>query len=420
LEGKMPFDEPPTRAETRGRKSSGARLKYVSSTDQWRIYDGTTQKVVARGAHSRREAEKAFAQYLTAKTKTVAANDPTKVTVADVLGLYAETQTKSASARTTGHNLDRLMDFFGEDAKAGEVTAAKCREYVTWRTAQPRAFYKDKTKAPLISSTTATRELNTLGAALVHAFKENVLDREIPITLPPSKPPRERFLTRSEAARLLWAAMGFHKDANGKTKRTRGSIRFGAGGGFDEIGPNRHLCRFILLALYTGTRFSATTKLRWDKTADDGWIDLDRAIIYRRGDGEAITNKRRKPCPIPSRLLPHLRRWKELGTDSGYVIEWQGHRVTTIKHSWKTARERAGLGPDVTPHILKHTCITWLLQAGRPTWEVSGFTSTSEEVIRNVYGHHSPEWLRETADAFSVRTKPGQVPKITEKDEDLP
>jgi len=57
----------------------------------------------------------------------------------------------------------------------------------------------------------------------------------------------------------------------------------------------------------------------------------------------------------------------------------------------------------VTPHTLKHTCITWLLQAGVPIWEVAGFTSTSENLIRRRYGHHCPTTWRTPRKALSRR-----------------
>lgn len=63
------------------------------------------------------------------------------------------------------------------------------------------------------------------------------------------------------------------------------------------------------------------------------------------------------------------------------------------------------LGKDVKPHTLKHTCITWMLQAGVSTWEVAGFTSTGENLIRRRYGHHCPGHMENARTAFGRRRK---------------
>lgn len=58
---------------------------------------------------------------------------------------------------------------------------------------------------------------------------------------------------------------------------------------------------------------------------------------------------------------------------------------------------------DVTPHLLKHTCATLLLQTGVSTWDVAGVLGTSEQVIRNVYGHHAMGHLRKAVSVWSKR-----------------
>jgi len=55
-------------------------------------------------------------------------------------------------------------------------------------------------------------------------------------------------------------------------------------------------------------------------------------------------------------------------------------------------------------HVLKHTCITWLLQNRVPIWEVARFVGTSEKVIRDTYGHHSPDHLNAARTGFSGRS----------------
>ncbi len=60
-----------------------------------------------------------------------------------------------------------------------------------------------------------------------------------------------------------------------------------------------------------------------------------------------------------------------------------------------------GLDDAVTPHVLRHTCATWLVQSGVPLWEVAGYLGMTVEMVERVYGHHAPEHLREAARALA-------------------
>jgi integrase len=67
------------------------------------------------------------------------------------------------------------------------------------------------------------------------------------------------------------------------------------------------------------------------------------------------------------------------------------------------SRTFQSVNPD-SQQTLKHTCITWLLQNRVPIWEVAGFVGTSEKVIRDTYGHHSPDHLNAARTGFSGRS----------------
>jgi integrase len=142
--------------------------------------------------------------------------------------------------------------------------------------------------------------------------------------------------------------------------------------------------------------------MRWGVNSRGGWFDLDHRLMYRRGEGEIDTNRRRVPAPIPDRLFPHLLRWRRL-TRLG-PVEYAGRLILKERKGWDRARELAGLGDDVTPHVLKHTCITWLLQNRVPIWEVAGFVGASEKAIRDTYGHHAPDHLNAARTGFSGRS----------------
>lgn len=55
----------------------------------------------------------------------------------------------------------------------------------------------------------------------------------------------------------------------------------------------------------------------------------------------------------------------------------------------------------ITPHVLKHTAITWALQRGSTIWDAAGNFSTSAETIERVYGHHSPTHQASAVEAMN-------------------
>ena len=129
--------------------------------------------------------------------------DPRRVLVADILDLYSEKQ----SPLNRRPDLDdsailHLLTFFGADHVA-DVTPARAGAYAAWRTAMPQARFKDPTTAPRVGLATARRELEVLSAAIGFAHREHKLTHTIVVHLPDKAQPRDRWLTRDEAARLV-------------------------------------------------------------------------------------------------------------------------------------------------------------------------------------------------------------------------
>jgi integrase len=216
---------------------------------------------------------------------------------------------------------------------------------------------------------TVRRELGSLRAAINHAFSEGRLTRTVAVALP-ERPPSRDMLTRQEAAQLIRAT---------RTPQARS-----------------YMPLFILLGIYTGRRKEAILSLRWPQ------VDLNSKLINFDNPGREVTNKKRGKVRIPDRLLPHLIRARRRGSDLGYVIHDHGKRVGDIKKGFGAACKRACL-EDVSPHTLRHTAATWLMKAGVPIWEASGFLSMREETLIRVYAHHHPDFTQGAADAIGRR-----------------
>jgi hypothetical protein len=98
-----------------------------------------------------------------------------------------------------------------------------------------------------------------------------------------------------------------------------------------------------------------------------------------------------------------MRRWERLGIAKHHFVEWHG-KPSSVKTAFRTSVRLAQLSigdGNITPHTLRHTAATWLIQNGAPMWDAAGFLGMSEKTLRDVYGHHHPEHLRSAASAIS-------------------
>src|SRR5262249_54751732 len=113
--------------------------------------------------------------------------------------------------------------------------------------------------------------------------------------------------------------------------------------------PLRHIARFILIGLYTGTPARAIASA--SPTAEPGpsYVDLERGIFFRKPIGKRATKKRQTPAPIPPRLLAHLRRWNERKLIASHFVEFNGKPVASVKKGFRSAVRLAGLVGKVTP-----------------------------------------------------------------------
>jgi hypothetical protein len=110
--------------------------------------------------------------------------------------------------------------------------------------------------------------------------------------------------------------------------------------------PLRHVARFILIGLYTGTRAGAIATASPYRAAGKSFVDLDAGIFNRLAVGKRASTKRQTPVPLPRRLLAHLRRWSRLGIAKSHFVEWNGKPVSSVKTGFGSAVRIAGL--DVT------------------------------------------------------------------------
>jgi integrase len=98
-----------------------------------------------------------------------------------------------------------------------------------------------------------------------------------------------------------------------------------------------------------------------------------------------------------SRLIRIMRHWHKRDGGKGYVVHYNGKPVTRLQRTWRAAVKCAGL-KDVTPHTLRHTRATWLMQAGIDIWEAAGALGMTPDILQSTYGKHHPEFQKRAAE----------------------
>lgn len=328
----------------------------------WFILDGTRQRGTRCGAQDVAGAERALTAYLTEKhtaNATASARDPSAIHIDDVLALYVrDVAVKHSRPAETKSRILRLQAYWS-GRTLDQVTGGTCREYASSR-----------------GGNSARRELEELRAAINYHRREGLHDKIVSVVLPPRPLARERWLTRSEAAALILAAWRYREKQNHRAtdRRTR-----------------KHVARFMIVARYMGSRASVICSASIEAKRPPGkpWVDLVHGVFYGRPAGHRDTKKRRQTVRVPAPLLAHLRRWQRLG--QRYAVEWNRKPVTRISKAHAAAVADAGLGPDVTPHVWRHSLATWLMQAGADPWASAGFLGMTVETLMRVYGHHHPD-----------------------------
>ncbi|RXH38742.1 integrase [Bradyrhizobium nanningense] len=393
------------------RRSKGARLQLkvarqnksgkITHQATWIIRDNGRDVSTGCAADEIAAAEEKLRDYITSKhspTRRIRHIDD--IAVADVLSIYLDAQLDKLRGRFSvdgesedtipdirkfKKRIERLNDYWGAKM-LGEVNGEACRSYVKKRAKRGGA----------------RRDLEDLRAAIGHHAAEGYHREIVKISLPEKGEPRDKWLTRSDAAKLIWTCWRYREMQKGSRQPT------------DDVKvptskrPLRHLARFILLGIYSGTRAGAIAAASPIPAIGRSYVDLERGRYYRLKQGSAKTNKRQPTVPIPLRLLAHLRRWHRANPELKHFVEYNGKAVSSIKTAFKSAVRLAGLGPGISPHTLRHTAATWLMQRGADPWQAAGYLGMSLEVLLNTYGHHHPDYLSDAVEKIASRDPAGE------------
>lgn len=300
------------------------------------------------------KAERVFAQWLLERRKPEL-SPLEEIKITDMLLRYAEHKKDDA---TVGYHMKHLQPFF-KDMRMSQLCNQAFRDYRLQRQNAKLTIGKLKiNKHP--SPSTIRRELDTFSAAMGYARREGYI-KELPhIEKPPASPPREKWLTHEEFEKLLDAS--------------NGSLKL-----------------YLQIAINTAARPSAIYALKWFQ------VDFNRLMIHFNPEGRAQTRKHRPSVSINKTLLPALKAAKG---NSEYVLGG----VKSLKKAFAIACARAEL-KDITPYVLRHTAITWAVQAGHSLANIGQIAGHKDPRTTMRYTKHDPNSTRAITDTLSA----GQV-----------
>jgi integrase len=329
------------------RKSAGPKLWFDKARSTWTIIDGRKRIRTGCGAEEDKRAQESLGDYIASKHSITDGPNPV---IADVLSAYSEE--KLAGKPSEAHilyDIGNLNRWWGTKCVA-DINSRNGNAYIRHRHG-------------IVS---ARRELAFLNAAVKYWHKEHGPLKSVPtLSLPASPSPRKHWMTREQAARFLWVAR--------KTP---------------------HLARFFIIGWYTGSRRAKILSLRWSM------VDLEPGIMQRQPPGvPEPKNKKAPPMKMGKRLMAHLKRWRRMdGKDAEFVIAFNGRPIKRPIRTWDNARRKAKLPAYITPHILRHTRATNMMQQRKDPWEASKALGMSLDMLSRVYGHHHPDWQKDVSE----------------------
>jgi integrase/recombinase XerD len=160
--------------------------------------------------------------------------------------------------------------------------------------------------------------------------------------------------------------------------------------------------RAMLEVLYgSGLRVSELAGL---KTAE---VNLGDGFLVCRGKGgkERIVPLGRSACDAVGRYLAEIRPLIDAEDREEMFLSRRG-RPFSRQGLWKLLRQhavKAGLGAKISPHVLRHSFATHLLERGADLRSVQLMLGHSQITTTQIYTHVSRERLRRVYDKFHPR-----------------
>lgn len=332
----------------------GSSNWYGSYTDA----DGCRRRR-STGTDSQTEARAILSRWRTeAHQQRTWGTEPTR-TLHDLVIAYVDAHTTKRTLERDSYSVRHIYRLLGAGRALSRLTAADLHGYCMTRRHEGA------------TAGTINREIGLLSSAVNWARRRLGwrIDNPAEAQRLAEPPGRSRWLTTEEAARLIAAA---HREPKAA-----------------------HLVDFILLGLHTGMRTGEMLGLEWRR------VDLKQGRILL----EAANQKNGRAGSVPlnrtarEAILSRARfRATHCPASPWVFCTREGERIASIKKGFAAAVRRAGI-PPCTPHDLRRTCASWLVQARTPIQEVARLLRHADiQTTLDVYAHLMPDQLRGTVE----------------------
>lgn len=265
---------------------------------------------------------------------------------------------------------DYLTESYGHEPKPSEITALDLRGYIA---ALHEAGY---------AKSSVSRRLASLRSFYRFAQREGLADNNPAKPLRNPRPERKlpHFLSTEEIGRLLQAPAG------------------------DDPAGLRD--RAILETMYSaGLRVSELVGI------NDSDLDLEQGLVRIRGKG-----RRERLAPLGSYALEAIQCWlavRQLSPKEGQgplapvFVNKSGRRLTTrsVARMLEKYLRLTGLDTRTTPHTLRHSFATHLLDRGADIRSVQELLGHKSLVTTQIYTHVSTTGLREAYEHAHPRAR---------------
>jgi integrase/recombinase XerD len=164
--------------------------------------------------------------------------------------------------------------------------------------------------------------------------------------------------------------------------------------------------RALLMTCYaSGLRISEACRLRVE--------DIDsRRMVIRVQQGKGA---KERVTILSPRLLAMLRVYWKLARPPEWMYPGQGAREylspDTVREVFRKAREQVGLGPWCTPHVLRHSFATHLLEAGTDLVVIQALLGHSSIKTTCIYTHVSTERIGKVSSPLDGLTLENMPPE---------
>ena len=272
--------------------------------------------------------------------------------------LNAERRRSAHTVRSYEHDLALycryLREVFGEEADPTGADPVRLRRYSAWLSGQGYA------------ASTVARRLASLRSFFRYLRRNGLISSDPAASLRNPKQPRRlpRLLSVNEVIRLLDAIPG----------DTPPSVRD----------------RAMLETLYGGgLRVSELVGLNLDD------LDFDQDLVRVRGKG-----RRERLCPIGEMAASWLKGWislrkAEIAGEKAVFLNQRGTRLTSrsVGRLLEAHLQQAGLSSAASPHTLRHSFATHLLDRGADLRSVQELLGHRKLTTTQIYLHVTPERL---------------------------